>query len=64
MLQRGYSNAAMVPTIRLCVCMNMIETKPFCASSSNLVDMLTMAKGWPLLILKVKVQGHNRQKVM
>ena len=38
---------------------NMIETKLLCFSLSNLADMLTMAKGWTLLILEVKGQGHN-----
>ena len=33
---------------------NMIlETKPFCISLSNLADMLTMVRGWTLLILEV-----------
>ena len=30
---------------------NMIETKPLCASSSNLADMLAIVRGWTLLIL-------------
>ena len=34
---------------------NTIETKPLCASSSNLADMLTIVRGWTLLILEVKV---------
>ena len=38
---------------------NMIETKPWCASSSNLADMLAIVRGWILLILEVKGQGHN-----
>ena len=38
---------------------NMIATKPLCASWSNLVDMLAMVRGWTLLILEVKGQGHN-----
>ena len=42
---------------------NMIETTPLCASSSNLADMLVIVKGSTLLILKVtqqvNVQGHN-----
>ena len=38
---------------------NTIGTKPLCASSSNLADMLTMLRGWTLLILEVKGQGHN-----
>ena len=41
---------------------NTIETKPLCASSSNLADMLTMMKGWILLILEVKGQGHDGHK--
>ena len=35
---------------------NTIETKPLCASSSNLADMLTMVRGWTLLILEVTGQ--------
>ena len=38
---------------------NTIETKPFCISLSNLADMLTMVRGWTLMILEVKGQGHN-----
>ena len=38
---------------------NTIATKPLCASRSNLADMLTMVRGWTLLILEVKGQGHN-----
>ena len=37
-----------------------IQTKPLCASSSNLADMLAIVRGWTLLILEVKGQGHNR----
>ena len=37
---------------------NMIETKPLCISSSNLAEMLTLVRGWNLLILEVKGQGH------
>ena len=33
---------------------NMIETKPLCISLSNLADMLTMVRGWTLLILEVE----------
>ena len=33
---------------------NTIETKPLCISLSNLADMLTMVKGWTLLILEVR----------
>ena len=40
---------------------NMIETKPLCISLSNLADMLTMVRGWTLLIMEVKGQGHNWQ---
>ena len=35
---------------------NTVETKPLCASSSNLADMLTMVRGWSLLILEVTGQ--------
>ena len=38
---------------------NTIETKPLCISLSNLADMFTMVRGWTLLILEVKAQGHN-----
>ena len=38
---------------------NMIETQPLCASWSNLADLLGMVRGWTLLILEVKGQGHN-----
>ena len=38
---------------------NMIETKPLCISSSNLAEMLTMVRGWTLLIVEVKGQGHS-----
>ena len=38
---------------------NMIETKPLCAYSSNLADTFTMTRGWALLILEVKGQDHN-----
>ena len=37
---------------------NTIETKPLCVSSSNLADILTMVRGWTLLIFEVRVQGH------
>ena len=40
---------------------NAIETKRLCISLSNFVVMLTMVKGWTLLILEVKCQGHNGQ---
>ena len=35
---------------------NTIETEPLCAYSSNLADMLTMVRGWTLLILEVTGQ--------
>ena len=38
---------------------NMIETTPLCISSSNLAEMLTMVRGWTLLIVEVKGQGHS-----
>ena len=40
---------------------NMIETKPLCISLSNLADMLTMVRGWTLLILKVRGQRSRLQ---
>ena len=36
---------------------NTIQTKPLCASSSNLADMLAIVRGWNLLILEVR--GHR-----
>ena len=38
---------------------NMIETKPLCGSLSNLADMFTTVRGWTLMILEVKGQGHS-----
>ena len=38
---------------------NIIETKPLCASWSKLAHMLAMVRRWTLLILVVKGQGHN-----
>ena len=38
---------------------NTIAIKSLCASWPNLADMLTMMRGWTLLILEVKGQGHN-----
>ena len=38
----------------------MIETKPLCASSSNLADMLAIARGWTPLILEVRGQRSRR----
>ena len=62
MLRRVYSNAAVVPCVGASVrpCMdlvNTIETTPLSVFSSNLADMLTMIRGWTLLILKVG--GHR-----
>ena len=34
----------------------MTETKPLCASSSNLADMFAIVRGWTLLILEVNSQ--------
>ena len=58
----GYSNAAVVPCVRVlgsvrpCVdLVNTIETTSLRVSMSNLSDMLTMMRGWTLLILEVKV---------
>ena len=53
-LRWGYSNAAVVPSVRACVVpsfrpsedlVNTIETKPLHISLSNLADMFTMIKG-------------------
>ena len=42
---------------------NMIETKPLCISSSNLAEMLTMVRGWTLLIVEVKLGRHVNHMV-
>ena len=53
-LRWGYSNAAVVPSVRACVVpsfrpsedlVNTIETKPLHISLSNLADMFTMMRG-------------------
>ena len=38
---------------------NKIETKSLCASLSNLAYKLAIMRGWTLLTLEVKGQGHN-----
>ena len=38
---------------------NTIATKLLCISSSNLAEMLTLVRGWTLLILEVKAQGYS-----
>ena len=40
---------------------NTIETKPLCISLSNLADMLTMVRGWTLLILEVRGEKSRSQ---
>ena len=35
---------------------NAIETKPLCASSSNLADMFAIVRGWNVLVFEVRVQ--------
>ena len=40
---------------------NMIETKPLCASASNLADMLAIVRGWTLLILEIRGQRSRSQ---
>ena len=40
---------------------NTIKTKPLCVSLSNLADMLTMVRGWTLLILEVRGQRSRSQ---
>ena len=35
---------------------NTIVTKPLCISLSNSADLLTMVRGWTLLILEVRGQ--------
>ena len=41
---------------------NTIETKLLCFSLSHLADMLTMVRGWTLLILEVTSQRSRSQK--
>ena len=38
---------------------NTIEIEPLNISLSNFADMLTMMRGWTLLILEVNGKGHN-----
>ena len=40
---------------------NTMATKPLCISWSNLADMLTMMRGWTLLILEVRGQRSRSQ---
>ena len=40
---------------------NTIATKLFCISLSNLADMLTMMRGWTLLIFEVGGQRSRSQ---
>ena len=40
---------------------NMIETKPLCAISSNLADILAKVRRWTLLILSVRGQKSSSQ---
>ena len=40
---------------------NTIETKPLCISLPNLADMLTMVRGWTLLILEVRGQRSRSE---
>ena len=40
---------------------NTIETEPLCISLSNLADLLTMVRGWTLLILEVRGQRSRSQ---
>ena len=40
---------------------NEIETKPLCISSSTLADILTMMRGWALLIMEVRGQRSRSQ---
>ena len=43
----GYSNTAVCPSIHVSFfdLVNMIETKPLCASSSSLADIISMTRG-------------------
>ena len=61
-----FFNAAVVPSVRVwvrpCVdLVNTIETKPWHISLSNFTDMLTMMRGWTLLILEVRGQRSRSQ---
>ena len=38
---------------------NTIVIKPLCVSLSNLAVLLTMIRGWILLILEIRGQTHN-----
>ena len=50
------------PWFRPCVdLVNTIETTPMHISLSNLADMLTMTRGWTLLILEVRGQRSRSQ---
>ena len=40
---------------------NTIETKPLCISSSNFAEMITLERGWTLLILEVRGQRSKSQ---
>ena len=40
---------------------NTIQTKPLCASSSNLADILAIVRGWNLLILEVRCHRSRSQ---
>ena len=40
---------------------NTIETKQLCISSSNFAEMLTLLRGWTLLILEVRGQRSRSQ---
>ena len=40
---------------------NKIETEPFCISLSKLAEMLTIVRGWTLLILEVEGQRSRSQ---
>ena len=50
------------PSVRPCKdLVNTIETKPLHISLSNLADMLTMMRGWTLLILEIRGQRSRSQ---
>ena len=40
---------------------DMIDTRPLCATSPNLADMLAIVRGWTLLILEVRGQRSRSQ---
>ena len=61
-LRREYSNASMVPSIRLSH-FDLVN-KPLNESLSNFAEMLTITRGWTFLNLEVRSQGHSRDQII